>query len=94
MLFAYASILAMIKRKWISSSVLYSLGVGTKMNILLFAPGIVYILLKSQGLAMTFFLISLALIVQVIVYWRKNPALSYDPIPLVIIRSTWLSHFY
>jgi alpha-1,3-mannosyltransferase len=68
MLFAYASIFAMIKRKWMSSSILYSLGVGTKMNVLLFAPGIVYILLKSQRLAMTFFLLSLALIVQVTAY--------------------------
>jgi alpha-1,3-mannosyltransferase len=64
-LFAYAAILAMIKQRWILASILYSLGVGVKMNVLLFLPGILYVLIKYQGIAITFFYLTLGFAVQV-----------------------------
>jgi alpha-1,3-mannosyltransferase len=65
MLFAYAAILAMIKQRWTLASILYSLGVGVKMNLLLFSPGILYILIRYRGIANTFFFLSLSFLVQV-----------------------------
>jgi alpha-1,3-mannosyltransferase len=41
--------------KWFLGCVLYSLAVSIKMNILLFAPGLLYLLLKRFGLMKTIF---------------------------------------
>jgi hypothetical protein len=49
MLLAHAAVLAFTYRRWVVGCVLYSLGVGVKMNVLLFAPGLLYLLLAEGG---------------------------------------------
>ncbi|MCO5549645.1 hypothetical protein L7F22_003118 [Adiantum nelumboides] len=46
----YGSIWAMTKAKWGVASILYSLALGTKMNILLYAPAMAAIYLRALGL--------------------------------------------
>lgn len=65
MLFLYASILLFVKNKWIYGSILFSLGVSIKMNVLLFAPGLFVILCLSHGLFNTLKYIILCGLVQV-----------------------------
>jgi len=45
--------------------VAYSLAVSVKMNILLFAPGLLYLLLCSRGVRQSVALIALCAVVQV-----------------------------
>lgn len=46
MFFAYVATFALQKRQWIASIALYSLAVSVKMNVLLFAPGVLAVLMK------------------------------------------------
>lgn len=45
-----------------------SLGVSVKMNVLLFAPGLLVLLLRRHTLANTFLLLSVCAIIQVRIY--------------------------
>lgn len=44
---------------------IYSLAVGVKMNILLFAPGLLLLLLQAKGIAGTVLCLSICAVVQV-----------------------------
>lgn len=48
-LLAYAAILLFAQRRWRWGCVFYSLGVSVKMNILLFAPGLLLLLLQAHA---------------------------------------------
>jgi alpha-1,3-mannosyltransferase len=50
MLPLYASILALMNKKWYLSSILLSLALSIKMNILLFFPGYAVLIYQSLGL--------------------------------------------
>jgi len=49
MLLLYLAVLLFIHNRWRAGCVLYSVAVSVKMNILLFAPGLLLLLLQSQG---------------------------------------------
>jgi len=53
MLFLYVAILLFIRRRWSWGCFFFSLGVSVKMNVLLFAPGLLLLLLKNFGIAGT-----------------------------------------
>ncbi|CAF1024693.1 unnamed protein product [Rotaria magnacalcarata] len=50
----YISLAFLLRRQWTVACILYSLAVSIKMNILLMAPGLFFILLLSVGLGQTF----------------------------------------
>lgn len=64
MLFMFGSILALIKRKWETSSVLFSLALGVKMNILLFAPGFAFVFYRGAGIVRSIFNALLVVTIQ------------------------------
>jgi alpha-1,3-mannosyltransferase len=49
MLLAWAAVALFSRQRWASGCVCYSLGVGVKMNVFLFAPGLFLLLLKAHG---------------------------------------------
>ncbi|XP_014205863.1 lethal(2)neighbour of Tid protein [Copidosoma floridanum] len=53
MIFLYASIIAFLEQKWYTGSILYSLAVSVKMNILLFAPALLIAYITNLGLLKT-----------------------------------------
>lgn len=66
-LFMYASLNLFMDRRWTLGSVLFSLGVGVKMNILLFAPAILMLYITSLGYVKTAIQLSICAIIQVII---------------------------
>ena len=46
MLFLYAAVLCFLRNRWSVGCLLYSLGVSVKMNVLLFAPGLFFLLIQ------------------------------------------------
>lgn len=66
-LFMYAALNLFMDRKWTLGSILFSLGVGVKMNILLFAPAILMLYITSLGLVKTLIQLSVCAIVQLII---------------------------
>lgn len=50
MFFLYTSVILMCRRKWSLASIFYSLALGVKMNILLFAPAMCAIYYRALGL--------------------------------------------
>lgn len=46
MLVAYFAIMALNGRNWVFSVALFSLAVSVKMNVLLFAPGVLAVIIK------------------------------------------------
>ncbi len=48
-LLALCAVLAFQHRRWVLGCVLYSLGVSVKMNVLLFAPALLLLLLRNTG---------------------------------------------
>lgn len=67
MLLAYLSFLCFIKRKWSIGCFLYSIAVSIKMNILLFAPGLLLLLLQSHSILRTIYYLTICASVQVLV---------------------------
>ncbi|KAI9314441.1 glycosyltransferase [Dichotomocladium elegans] len=65
MLFLYSSVLAMLHRRWVLSSVLYSLALSVKMNVLLFFPGFGLLLWESLGAWITLIHLGLMFAIQV-----------------------------
>ncbi|KAG7531424.1 hypothetical protein FFLO_04345 [Filobasidium floriforme] len=51
MLLLYSSVWLFTKKKWKIGSIVYSLALGVKMNILLFLPGLLVLLFQYQGIA-------------------------------------------
>jgi len=66
-LFFYAALNLFMDRRWTLGSILFSLGVGVKMNILLFAPAILMLYLTSLGYVKTMIQLSICAIVQLII---------------------------
>ncbi|ORZ02836.1 glycosyltransferase [Syncephalastrum racemosum] len=65
MFFAYACVLAMTYRKWTLSSVLFSVALSIKMNVLLFFPGFGILLWQAIGAWATFIQLGLILLIQI-----------------------------
>ncbi|CAO3641867.1 unnamed protein product [Cunninghamella echinulata] len=76
MLFMYGCILSLIYRRYTLSSLLYSLALSIKMNVLLFFPAFGIILWQSLGAYFTILQLSLIVIVQIIIGY---PFLSTFP---------------
>lgn len=51
MLLAHACVLAFVHRRFLTGCLLLSAGVAVKMNVLLLAPGVLYVLLAEGGIA-------------------------------------------
>lgn len=66
-LFFYAALNLFFDRKWTLGSIAFSLGVGMKMNILLFAPAILMLYITSLGYVKTAVQLSICAIVQLII---------------------------
>lgn len=65
-IFFYGALNLFLDRKWTWGSILFSLGVGVKMNILLFAPAILMLYITSLGYVKTFIQLSICAAVQLI----------------------------
>jgi alpha-1,3-mannosyltransferase len=63
----YASLNLFLDRKWNVGSVIFSLAVGVKMNILLFAPAILMLYLTSLGFMKTILQLSICAVVQLVI---------------------------
>lgn len=79
-LFGYTATYLFICKKWRLGSLLYSIGVSIKMNILLYAPGVLLVLLLGTGLRETIICLSICAVVQLVLGW---PFLSTYPIPYI-----------
>ncbi|CAM9484450.1 unnamed protein product, partial [Heterosigma akashiwo] len=66
MLLVYISIFFFSSNKWRFGSVFFSLAVSVKMNILLFAPGLLLLFLQSQGVLGTIICLSICAGIQVL----------------------------
>lgn len=66
-LFLYGALNLFMDGKWTIGSVLFSLGVGVKMNILLFAPGILMLYLTSLGYVKTIIQLAVCGVVQLLI---------------------------
>lgn len=69
MLFAYAALLSATRNRWTLCCILFSLGVGIKMNVLLMAPGLALLLVEAKGLAGAVGRIALCGVIQVALAW-------------------------
>ena len=65
-LLGYLAIYYFTKQKWRLGSLIYSLSVSVKMNMLLYAPGILFLYLVGTGLQETIICLFICAIVQVI----------------------------
>lgn len=66
MLLLHCSLLCLVNRVWLPTAALFSLAVSVKMNVLLYAPGLLIVLLLNHGWAGTLPLLGLCTITQVI----------------------------
>lgn len=76
MLLLYASVNAFLDNRWYLGSVLYSLAVSVKMNILLFAPALLVAYLCVLGLSKTLIHLSICAFIQLILglpFLLENP---------------------
>lgn len=77
--FFFMAVNCFVEDRWTLGCVLFSFAVSVKMNIMLFAPGLFYVLLVATGLKKTFFLIGVCAAVQLVVgfpFLLKSP-ISY-----------------
>eukprot|EP00112_Aurelia_sp_Birch-Aquarium-sp1_P018272 Seg434.6 transcript_id=Seg434.6/GoldUCD/mRNA.D3Y31 product=Dol-P-Man:Man protein_id=Seg434.6/GoldUCD/D3Y31 len=81
----YVSVCCMIKDRWNTACIIYSLAVSVKMNIILFAPGLLLLLLLTFGIPHTLIKISICASVQLLLglpFLLTNPvayiARSFD----------------
>jgi len=77
MLFAHGAIWCFASHRWLLGSVLYSLGVGIKMNVLLFAPALLLLYIRNTGILGTFVNLSVCACLQLAV---GAPFLLYHPV--------------
>ncbi|RKO90732.1 glycosyltransferase, partial [Blyttiomyces helicus] len=66
MLPLYLCILAMVSRRWTVASVLFSLALSIKMNILLFAPGFALLVFQSVGFVQALFNVIIVVLIQIL----------------------------
>ena len=79
-LFGYASLLLFINQKWKTGSLLYSIAVSVKMNMLLWAPGILLVYILSLGFKHTIKCLFICAGVQLILGY---PFLSTYPLEYI-----------
>ena len=77
-LFGYLSLYCLMQRRYRLGSVLHSIAVSIKMNMLLHSPGILLVLLASCGLHETIFCLSLCAIVQIVAGYPFLSAFPYE----------------
>ncbi|CAI8025438.1 Dol-P-Man:Man(5)GlcNAc(2)-PP-Dol alpha-1,3-mannosyltransferase [Geodia barretti] len=65
MLLLHCSLLCLVRRLWLPTAALFSVAVSVKMNVLLYAPGLLVVFLLTHGWAGTLPLISLCALLQV-----------------------------
>ncbi|EGD80515.1 alpha-1,3-mannosyltransferase ALG3 isoform d [Salpingoeca rosetta] len=82
MLFFYAACALFVKYKWTAGCVLFSLAVSIKMNVLLFAPGLLLLLLLHCGFAGAFWRIALCGLIQCVAL--AVPFLLENPIGYIV----------
>ncbi|KAH9376873.1 hypothetical protein HPB48_002811 [Haemaphysalis longicornis] len=76
MFLLYASAAFLVRRRWLLGCLFYSLAVSVKMNVLLFAPALFFILLSTQGFLHTILLGLFCAAVQVVLglpFLLSNP---------------------
>ena len=76
MLLLYCAVYLFVDKKWLGGCVFFSLGVAVKMNIMLFAPGLFYILLVETGVVRTGCYIAVCGVIQVVLglpFLLENP---------------------
>ncbi|KAF8944336.1 dolichyl-P-Man:Man(5)GlcNAc(2)-PP-dolichol alpha-1,3-mannosyltransferase [Haplosporangium gracile] len=66
MFFFYTATLAFLNRRWTLSSILFSLAVSIKMNILLFFPAFGFLLWQTQGIVGTLIQLTIMVLIQVL----------------------------
>ncbi|KAG0332650.1 dolichyl-P-Man:Man(5)GlcNAc(2)-PP-dolichol alpha-1,3-mannosyltransferase [Podila horticola] len=66
MFFLYAATLAFLHKRWTLSSILFSLAVSIKMNILLFFPAFGFLIWQTQGIVGTVIQLILMMLIQVL----------------------------
>ncbi|CAO1428297.1 unnamed protein product [Diamesa tonsa] len=66
MLFAFAAINLFLDRKWTLGSICFSIGVGVKMNVLLFAPAVLLLYITNLGYVKTVVQLAICALVQLI----------------------------
>jgi len=77
MLFLYIAVVLFVNRRWSLGCLWFSLAVSVKMNILLFAPGLLLLLLQSFGVWGTIPKLAICAIVQVVL---GAPFLAAHPV--------------
>ncbi|XP_077509428.1 alg3, alpha-1,3- mannosyltransferase isoform X2 [Amblyomma americanum] len=77
----YASLGVLIRRRWVLGCTLFSLAVSVKMNILLFAPALFFVLLSTRGFLKTLLLIGLCGVIQLVL---ALPFLLANPVSYVM----------
>lgn len=65
MMLMYLSTLALLKRKWEYGAIFFSIALGVKMNILLFAPGFALIYYRCVGLPRSILNAGIVILIQV-----------------------------
>ncbi|CAI4232689.1 unnamed protein product [Auanema sp. JU1783] len=80
MLFFYIAANLFISQQWIFGCLFYSFAVSIKMNILLFAPALLFVLLLNIGLIRTILNLSICALVQL---FMGQKFLMYDPIAYI-----------
>lgn len=65
MMFCYIAIIFFINNKWLRGCILFSVAVSVKMNVLLFAPGLLLLLIQRLGLVKAIIHVGVCGIVQV-----------------------------
>ncbi|GFS17911.1 Dol-P-Man:Man(5)GlcNAc(2)-PP-Dol alpha-1,3-mannosyltransferase [Elysia marginata] len=81
MLFLYMAIDLFLRGRWAWGCLLYSLGVSIKMNLLLFAPGLLFLLLVTQGIQGTLVHLTICALPQLIL---ALPFLLTNPVGYVV----------
>lgn len=79
--FTFCAILAILrKRRWLLATILYSLSVSIKMNVLLYAPGLAMVMLRSIGLLNSVMYAAIFIVVQVLL---GLPFLLHEPMSYI-----------
>jgi alpha-1,3-mannosyltransferase len=77
MMIAYGFILCAVKKQWWIGTLLFSLALSVKMNVLLFLPGLLFVLVRNQGLALSTFHIVSVVVIQLVLgapFLAEHPA--------------------
>lgn len=81
MFLLYASAAFLVRRRWLLGCLFYSLAVSVKMNVLLFAPALFFVLLSTQGFLHTVLLGIFCAAVQVVL---GLPFLIANPVSYIM----------